>query len=640
MALRAQYQSCFSHFSCSFLGILAIVQVVFLPGYLTLRYCGIRGDLITTLACSFFLSLIINQQLVTVMVVSGVFARNGLLALVAVEMFCLAWLLVFRDSAEQPGIDNREKSHRPSLHGALIGAAVLIYFAMVIYGQIGTVFQSHDDVFSWNRWALDWTAGKFPFMTMTYPQLLPTNWALIYVLTGDSIQFFAKSIMPLFPLAISYLLIKLSSDSRCFSWYIIPIIGFYLTARLFGPFMASGMADLPVAFFSLASFNLYNLGRITQRDNDKLKFLILGLLACFGAANTKQAGIYMLLLSPMFIFEIYRLTSDGKERLHKFLLFFAITTVFFTVGWYFFKYWQISGGSERDITLYLLEDIHKGRSYAQRLFFSWNLLAAEIGSYTVLSLMMVFSAIGLFNSRIDRGSRAFLRLGVAYVLVWIFFFSYDIRNIALGIPFIAVSAGLGCSMVYDLLRRRMDGAPSIRNGLHEDTLVEEPRLKKSDVMFKRFMPAGSVFLLLTGVIVASQFFPDHQIRQAHTSRLRELGDVGVNFALIEYFDTHSLGGGVLTNYRYFEVLPGLSVSYDNWYLQEFDRNKRPFVNLQALDAYLENKCNKCRYLLLVESKASTPISNDLKTEINARVINGTYRIILQTGTLTLFALPA
>ena len=67
--------------------------------------------------------------------------------------------------------------------------------------NIGKVFNVWDTIFSWNRWAVDWSYNQFPALTYEYPQILPANWSLSYVIMQNKeVQAFTKAIMSLFSL--------------------------------------------------------------------------------------------------------------------------------------------------------------------------------------------------------------------------------------------------------------------------------------------------------------------------------------------------------------------------------------------------------------------------------------------------------
>ena len=73
------------------LGLLSIVQVAFLPGYLALRAAKLTDGLCRTLILSFALSLVINHFLVLGLVLLGCYRPGVVYAVFGAELAALAW---------------------------------------------------------------------------------------------------------------------------------------------------------------------------------------------------------------------------------------------------------------------------------------------------------------------------------------------------------------------------------------------------------------------------------------------------------------------------------------------------------------------------------------------------------------------
>jgi hypothetical protein len=65
----------------------------------------------------------------------------------------------------------------------LVGLALLAWLVSL---DVPSVFTTNDAVLSWNRWALSWAADEAPERTVMYPQLVPSLYAVVYLLTGDA----------------------------------------------------------------------------------------------------------------------------------------------------------------------------------------------------------------------------------------------------------------------------------------------------------------------------------------------------------------------------------------------------------------------------------------------------------------------
>ena len=80
------------HINLALLGVLGLVQTVFLPGYLILRFLRVGGGIIAGCVLSFGLSLIANYLLVAGLVVLGVYRPAVMYAVFTGEMMVWLWL--------------------------------------------------------------------------------------------------------------------------------------------------------------------------------------------------------------------------------------------------------------------------------------------------------------------------------------------------------------------------------------------------------------------------------------------------------------------------------------------------------------------------------------------------------------------
>jgi len=74
----------------------------------------------------------------------------------------------------------------------LISLTVLgfTYFNVWKHG-VPHVFEAGDLSVSWNVWALIWSKGGFPTSSLGYPQFIPTVFAVTYIFTASTVQYFA-----------------------------------------------------------------------------------------------------------------------------------------------------------------------------------------------------------------------------------------------------------------------------------------------------------------------------------------------------------------------------------------------------------------------------------------------------------------
>ena len=174
----------------------------------------------------------------------------------------------------------------------------------------------------------------------------------------------------------------------------------------------------------------------------RARLVIVGALVAGGAALTKQAGLFIAAVYPILTWLlVYRATntSRGRERLWRMPLATAAILVTVVLPFYLVTQWAISTGQEASITQLLLNDMHEGRNLGERLLHALGLLRQPLGS-PLLILLVVAILAGLR----DKTARVLLLVVVVpFLFIWALGFSYDLRNIALVLPFAGMATGTG-----------------------------------------------------------------------------------------------------------------------------------------------------------------------------------------------------
>ena len=142
--------------------------------------------------------------------------------------------------------------------------------------ELGQIFQQWDAVVSWNRWAVDWAAGRLPFATSIYPQLLPTNISLSYLfLQSSDVWIFAKSFQFLFCLLLLLATLDMARIEGRFGY--VPAVAItygLLVAILRFRMLSSGYADVPLAFFAAGDDLCSDAGANTTDTLQRTKYLL------------------------------------------------------------------------------------------------------------------------------------------------------------------------------------------------------------------------------------------------------------------------------------------------------------------------------------------------------------------------------
>jgi hypothetical protein len=247
------------------LGILAVIQTVFLPGFIAFNIFNIKtGSAIQKWIYIFAFSLFLNCALVTILTTAGIYKVSVVLIIIAIEIFIIIYFLIFKKVKINLNISFRNlisdyisfiKSLSPSGKATLIIAStIILFYVSLIIANIGTIFYFVDTVnnIHWNTWAIDFSNNIFPKQSSHFPQLIPANWSLSYLIIGEpNVHFFPKSFMPLFFFSNLLMFLDLAISKKRYVYN-----GGLIIYGLFAPiiynleFMADGNGDLPVSFFA------------------------------------------------------------------------------------------------------------------------------------------------------------------------------------------------------------------------------------------------------------------------------------------------------------------------------------------------------------------------------------------------------
>ena len=495
------------------------------------------------------ISLLVNLLLCNILVAIGLHSQVPWLVITASFLLAIAFI-------------------RPRFDLSLdVPAIIVLVIALVLlqgYFRSGylSIFHGSDAVASWNRWAVAWFSGGFPNFTMNYPQLIPANWSILYAINNAPLESVARTVMPLFSLllAISFLKSKtpvsvnLAASVTCLSVLLVH----------FEKFIDEGSVDIAVMYLSWCAIQAgFNLD--TTRRVKNLRFeLLTGALLATAACLTKQAGW----LAVLFLQTIYLLGFRRQARGSDFLLVFSplLVSAALALPWYAWKLLAVLNGQERDITSFLLVDIHRGRSSMERLLHSYSHLSARL-SDAVLAGFFVTAVASAWSSAPARLNLMFACVATA---VWAFLFGYDARNLSVAIPLWCMSFAIG-------LR-------------HLALQIEDVKGKMltsfAGVPSRYIIAAALLGAIGFGLAVSGRNLPAEQELQ-----VMNRGAAPINTFLVEYFDDPSrrpCDECVLTNYRFMESNSKLAHLYYPQYRVVMTRNARPLWSLENFRKCVES----------------------------------------------------
>ena len=430
-----------------------------MPGFLCLRLARVpTKGLLQTGVYSFAFSLLINYLAVYALASAGWYNSELIYALVTIEWgaliallrregFTLRLCLPSRLTLEQ--YRSLYSAHRWAGASVILPAAGSIFTLLALCcNSFGSVFLLGDAVVSWDRWAMEWAAGRAAGSGY-YPQLLPTNWSLSYVMTQNTdVKMFAKAIMPLFALGTALLMLDMFHKTGQWLW--LASVSSY-TAILYyfcaPKFISSGYMEVASAFFGFLTF--YSLLQMAMSRGLSSSEVLVPVVFASSAFLTKQGGIFILVAALAWLVVYF---VRNRRHLSWRLAIAALGLILMLNWWYVVKQWRVSQGVEGTNLRYLTEKIHAGRSYSERWEHAFGLGENKRGIVIApfVHLAGLIIAVGLGN---PLGRVAILGFLLPFYLLWAFFFSYESRTLAIAVPFMGLALACGLATIVGIAAR-------------------------------------------------------------------------------------------------------------------------------------------------------------------------------------------
>lgn len=474
------------------LGILAVIQTVFLPGFIFISFFSVKTtSTIQKWIYVFALSLFSNYAIATILTLLRFYTSSVLTFIIAIELLIIAYLLFTKKSTIDLRINFRVRlndyivflkslSFSRRVLIIITTIIVLFYFSLFI-SNLGTIFYFVDTVnnIHWNTWAMDFANNIFPQHSSHFPQLIPANWSISYLLIGvPNVHFFPKGFMPLFFFSNLLMFLDLAFDKKNYVFLIALII-----YGLFAPiiynlvFIADGNGDLPVSFFAFLSFYAYLK---TNKEKFELKEFIIVFLFASTAAGTKLAGFYIFFfLSILCLYHLIKNFNTISKKEIFTLIFTIILILAINLFWYFIKPKVMAGGLDQP------EWLAKGyinilSNALHLLYYNWGL--------PVLAFLIITIFFSLFTKEAKYIS---IIIVIPPIILWMFKYSADFRNLSFVVPFISYVSAFGLIKIIEILKNKK-----------LNTLITKSSAKKVSFdkrvvwLFVLFIPIGFFCFLL------------------------------------------------------------------------------------------------------------------------------------------------
>jgi hypothetical protein len=545
----------------------SFLQICFLPGFIAYTLINRKttgSRLMMTPVFSFGLSLIINYLIVFFLAYFHIYTRIALVILLITEFIIIAVIFVFhgisteaysfRKTFSEISDDisfflKNQKSTYDIIRYILLILSVLLLITLinVLVSDTGKIFDSSDAVFSWNRWATDFFNNKLPVSTYHYPQLIPANWSIWYVICGYPFQFIPKMIMHLFLILPVYSLIVSGIKQKSAFWFLSAYF-MYLGLKGDGFFWTDGMVDVAVAYFATMVFISLSSLKKEEQETDKIEYIILGAIFACGAAVTKQAGIFVIAIFPVILYVLSVNKFEWTYRkILKMSLSYLILLIVIVLPYYFWAHTEILKNNSSSEISYTTQSIFNGATYTARFSRACGIFYGLFSNGILFILCFIFFLISFTNKTIRLLNLVFV---IPYFFIWSLFFSYSIRNAAIIVPFFALGIGTG----MDLILKRLDKKIEIPGKII-------PSVPKWIIIF---------LIIAAGIYVVNKKITNERLKESQEFRLKLLGDAEVNQKLYIYNTENPINKLIITDYHYLKLLPDIGKYFKYNDLQNID----------------------------------------------------------------------
>lgn len=549
------------------LGVIAFLQMTVIPGCLARAYLRLKPDSrIQGWIYTFALSLLINYLLVFSLTLPGVYKPAVIYALMLIETALLAYYrmknprppfrLDFKNLLEKP---RQFLAANTLLYNSLflISLFIIGVFFYYLFSRWGEVFRMIDEALSWNRYAVEWFNNRLPEKSWYYPQLVSTNWSMAYVIMQNAdIQFVPRGIMPLFSIGILMLFLDLGMQKKN-TIYLLGLIFYGLIGiNLHGPvFIASGFMDIAVTFFSFLAFYVLHLHYTGANQHPfQTKHALLSVLFAAGAAATKQAGLYMLVIVLAWnIILLYKNRAAlGKNTIKKITCILSLIIILLGLSWYIYRTITIIKGSDKPGIVEVTQQVHHQRTYVERFAYGFNKIMHpnRVTRNSDITLYVYLAFVLLLFSLFHRSSRVVTCvIVIPFTVLWGLFYSYSYRNLSLAFPFIAFSMAVGGHWIFQkVLPEKWTAAAPTETSTAPTLPGRGPRIS----FWQLLVGFAVIVTVLNFTLLNDEFLKKDQLEKQ-----KLIGNQQLNQKLYQYYEKNGFAGKVFSKYKQFRVLPVL-----------------------------------------------------------------------------------
>ncbi len=577
------------------IGLISLLQYT-APGYIITYFFPQRG--IQRAINAVLLSLLVNFYQVWLLTALGLYTTTVCWLILSAESAVTAYLWLKKPKKienEEPFVNwFNQQSIQERNWWFFWSCALLVSGSLFLSAALpslkGTVFGGWDAALSWNKWAIDWFLGMFPNEVFHYPQLIPANYSISYILLGTvEIEFFAHSLTFFFAFAILALFVSLALQEKNVQFIAAAAITAFLIYINEGHRLAEGLVDIPLTCMGLAAI-------ICLYQAKEQKTLWLGLLLVATACLLKQMGIIFFIAYLILALSLRRSTLKQTALL-------CITGLcLFGPLYVWIEYLIIVGNSPSEVN-YLFVDIHEGRTLLERMSLSMEVLfrkpnlikALKLSSKTSLVLYITEIAATVFLFAYSLRDKFLRGVGLLLTLpiftLWMLVYNYDFRNLNACLPLAS------WAFAYSLLNLPQDIAASTSIILTKMQQLKGPLISLMGL------------LAVAGIFYLNEQWPAERMKLSQIEQKKQLGIPHLNQKLYNYADEHGFNGGILSDYRYIWLLPEIKE-----YFRYIPLSLYPLDSWSKIDL-LQKKYSDISYVI-IPSQAF--VKDDFAAEFNNR----------------------
>ena len=292
-----------------------------------------------------------------------------------------------------------------------INLILIIYIGarLLIHG-----FDSHDEIYSWNMWAIQHYLGEeidFYYTQSPYPQFFPKLLSYCYMILGSiEAQTAVKTALIIFPFMVFCIigLIPSLHTNKILFLHVASIL-FLLQGLKLDKVFSVGMPDLLVT--AAVSASMFFLIKFRAQPKS-LHLLAFSIICSIAASLSKQPGLILAVFSlPALL-----LLDAVKKRIRWKVAALGIIPQIIAIAWIFTE------GKDFHDNKGVIERSFDDRDTISQLAFS---IENNLVSEPSILILIIFTLVALFRAK--KGIDIFLLFVAPSIAAWLIYASYDIR---------------------------------------------------------------------------------------------------------------------------------------------------------------------------------------------------------------------